>query len=79
MFVITFIPMNKCMFVQIFIGITEASFLLAAIGESRLLRFVKKVDRKCVIPELVRDNLLGVLREYLIVGGLPEVVDTPCI
>lgn len=45
---------------------------LEGIGDERSLPFLAKIDS---IPEIVHDHLWEMLKIYLVVGGLPEVVD----
>ncbi len=66
-------PVGKVTFLDLY-PLSFAEFL-GAVGEDRMLSFVKNVHRQTQIPALVHEKLLGLLKEYLIVGGLPEVVD----
>ncbi|MCF6217097.1 MAG: AAA family ATPase [Emcibacter sp.] len=65
-------PVGKATFVDLY----PLSFeeFLGAIGETRLLAYLQKVEPQTRIPEAIHNNLLGLLKEYFIVGGLPEVV-----
>ena len=47
---------------------------LDGIGESRLARTLKAVRKERVVSDLIHQKAAGLLNEYLIVGGLPEVV-----
>lgn len=47
---------------------------LDGIGEKRLALALKTIEQNGVISDLIHQKAAGLLNEYLIVGGLPEVV-----
>ncbi len=66
-------PVGKATFLDLY----PLSFMefLGAIDETRMLTFLQNIDQDTRIPELIHASLLDLLKEYFIVGGLPEVVD----
>ncbi|MBL4622299.1 MAG: ATP-binding protein [Immundisolibacteraceae bacterium] len=66
-------PVGKVSFMDLY-PLTFIEFL-GALGEQRMADFVVKLGRQSVIAEPVHQRLQGLLQEYLVVGGLPEVVD----
>jgi predicted AAA+ superfamily ATPase len=66
-------PVGKVTFLDLYpLSFTE---FLGAVGEERMLAYVQSVHLETKIPKLIHESLLDLLKEYLIVGGLPEVVD----
>jgi predicted AAA+ superfamily ATPase len=47
---------------------------MEGIGETRLAQALKAVEQNSLISDLIHEKATGLLKEYLIVGGLPEVV-----
>ena len=47
---------------------------MEGIGETRLAQALKTVEQNSLISDLIHQKATGLLNEYLIVGGLPEVV-----
>jgi len=48
-------------------------FILAE-GHNKLLEFIQKFTLTSSIPELIHQQLINLLKEYVIIGGMPEVV-----
>jgi len=48
---------------------------LAAVGEERLLNHIRTVDLKAGLAPVIASRLEEVFRQYLLVGGMPRVVD----
>jgi uncharacterized protein len=66
-------PVGKVTFLDLYpLSFTE---FLGAIGEHKALAYLKRVTQSTEIPELIHENLLGLLREYYVVGGLPDIVN----
>lgn len=66
-------PVGKVTFLDMY-PLSFAEFL-AAIGEDRMLTYLDNIQPDSRIPELIHESLLKLLREYFVVGGLPEIVD----
>lgn len=66
-------PVGKVTFLDLY-PLSFAEFL-RAIDEERSFKFIQNLDQQSQISELIHERLLGFLKEYLIVGGLPEIVD----
>lgn len=66
----SFFPMNICKYYHLFIEIN-----VGAIEEKKLLNFLLDLNLGSSIPESIHNKLLNLLKEYFIVGGMPEVVD----
>lgn len=49
---------------------------LTATQNSNLLDYIKKVDLKSIIPEVIHQQLLKLMRQYMLTGGMPMIVDT---
>lgn len=66
-------PVGKATFLDLY----PLSFMefAGAVGETRLLTYLQDIAKDTRIPELIHENLLRLLKEYFVVGGLPEVVD----
>lgn len=66
-------PVGKVTFLHLYpLSFTE---FLQALNEGRSLKFINDINQQSQISELIHERLLDLLKEYLIVGGLPEVVD----
>lgn len=59
-----------------FLNIEPLSFLefLDADGESKLREFLSEATYKKPIEKAIHEKLLNLLRSYLIIGGMPEVI-----
>ena len=68
--------MGKVTFLDLF-PLTFPEFL-EAIGEERVLSFLSSLGADDEIPEVIHSKVLGFMREYFVVGGMPEVVDAYC-
>lgn len=66
-------PVGKVTFLDLY-PLSFSEFL-GAIGEQRILAYFENIQLNTQIPELIHENLLSLLKEYFVVGGLPEVVD----
>ena len=51
---------------------------LAAVGEEMLAEFLKGIHRSEQVPEPVGGKLRTALRQYFVIGGMPEAVLTWC-
>ncbi len=49
---------------------------LEAIGESELRSWLQRYDWKMTIPEAIHFKLMKLIKEYLVVGGMPAVVSS---
>ncbi len=65
-------PVGKVSFLDLY-PMSFEEFLLA-LGEIRSLKFLSDLKISDTIPLIVHNHLIEVLKEYFIVGGLPEVV-----
>ncbi len=66
-------PVGKVNFLDLHpLSFTE---FLGAIKETKLLDFLLDLNSASSIPEPIHNKLLDLLKEYFIVGGMPEVVD----
>lgn len=66
-------PVGKVTFLDLYpLSFTE---FMQAVGEKKLLKYLESINQETQIPEFIHQNLLSVLREYFVVGGLPEIVD----
>lgn len=65
-------PVGRVEFVYMFPFVFEE--YLDAIGEARLVEFIHGIEPRSSIPETVAEKLRRLFRDYLIVGGMPELV-----
>lgn len=49
---------------------------LAAVNESRLLKYLKDFNFKEKIPQAIHFNLISLFNQYVLIGGMPEAVKT---
>lgn len=65
-------PVGKVQFLTLY----PLSFLefLEALKQDRLIAFLKELSSVEPLPENLHEKLLGLFREYLFVGGMPEAV-----
>lgn len=49
---------------------------LEASGNQRYVDFIRNITLNCVVPEVNHHDLLRLVREYMIIGGMPMVVDS---
>ncbi len=49
---------------------------LVALGESYLLETLKEKDNFESLPEIIHNKLIDIYKQYLFVGGMPEVVNS---
>lgn len=65
-------PVGKVSFLNLY-PLTFGEFLLA-LGDIKSFKIVMKVNIESKIPEIVHYHLLDRLKEYMITGGMPEVI-----
>lgn len=65
-------PVGKTDFMNLY-PMDFEEFLLA-MDDEKSVNFLDNISLNSTIPELIHQHLWGQLKEYLIVGGLPEVV-----
>ncbi len=59
-----------------FLHLHPMSFMefLIALGDTRSLKYITDITKKDKIPLIIHNHLMELLKEYFIVGGMPEVV-----
>ena len=67
-------PVGKVDFLTLY-PMNFLEFLLAS-GEEMLFEYVKNIEFGNAMSEIIHDKLIGLLREFYITGGMPEVVKT---
>jgi len=65
-------PVGKVSFLNLY-PMSFKEFLLA-LGDSKGLKFITDITKKDKIPLIVHNHFMEILKEYFIVGGMPEVV-----
>ncbi len=68
----TSFPVGKVSFLDLY-PMSFGEFLLA-LGEHRSYDIINNVSTVKKIPNVAHEHLMGVLREYFVVGGMPDVV-----
>lgn len=65
-------PVGKVQFLTLY----PLSFFefLEALGETKVLEFLKEIQEPAPLPSIIHDKLLERFKEYLFVGGMPEAV-----
>lgn len=66
-------PVGKVTFLDLY-PLTFKEFV-NALDETRMLAYLEKIGPEDDIAEFIHEDFLKLLREYFIVGGMPEVVD----
>lgn len=63
-----------------FLNLRPMSFeeFLLAVADGKSFDFLQNLRQPDTIPPIIHDHLLTRLKEYFVVGGLPEVVQTYC-
>lgn len=69
-------PVGKVSFLHLY-PMSFEEFLLA-IGDVKSFNKLRDIDHPDTIPPVVHEHLMERLKEYFVVGGLPEVVKTYC-
>ncbi|MBX9586037.1 MAG: AAA family ATPase [Gammaproteobacteria bacterium] len=61
-----------------YIYLKPLSFLefLQATGNQRYIEFIRNTTVKSTIAEVIHNDLMRLIREYMIIGGMPMVVDS---
>lgn len=65
-------PVGKVSFLNLY-PMSFKEFLIA-LGDTRSLKFIADITKKDNIPLIVHNHFMEILKEYFIVGGMPEVV-----
>jgi uncharacterized protein len=65
-------PVGKVSFLNLY-PLSFEEFLLA-VGDRKSCKVIDEINMKSFIPEIVHHHLLERLKEYMITGGMPEVV-----
>ena len=65
-------PVGKVSFLNLY-PMSFEEFLIA-IGDTKSLSYIDKLTINDLIPSIVHNHLMTILKEYLVVGGMPEVV-----
>ena len=65
-------PVGKVSFLNLY-PMSFEEFLIA-IGDTQSLSYMDKLTINGLIPSIVHNQLMKLLREYLVVGGMPEVI-----
>jgi len=65
-------PVGKVSFLNLY-PMSFKEFLIA-IGDTKSLKYITDITEKDKIPLIIHNHLMELLKEYLIVGGMPEVV-----
>ncbi len=65
-------PVGKVNFLDLY----PMSFVefLEAMGESRSVKVLEEASLGTKIPPFIHDTIMGILKEYMVVGGMPEIV-----
>jgi len=53
---------------------TFDEFVLAS-GQERLLEFIRAIPPRGVVPEAIHDDLMGLVRRFVVIGGMPASVE----
>ena len=69
-------PVGQVSFLQLY-PMSFEEFLLA-IGDVRSFNKLQSIEYPETIPPVIHERLMERLKEYFVVGGLPEVVNTYC-
>jgi predicted AAA+ superfamily ATPase len=65
-------PVGKVSFLNLY-PMSFHEFLIA-LGDTKGLKYITEITKKDKIPLIVHNHLMDILKEYFIVGGMPEVV-----